>query len=320
MKRSSFMQTCLKKHGNFVWLTMLAFLFLPFVLYGCIPVSSEKKTILTPEEHQWLADHENELTVVTSNWPPYEYFDDEGNYKGYVADYVGLLQKKLNVRFRIIRTKTWAEAEGIALGYKAAMITSIKFSPERAEYLNFAGPFREVPISIIARDSEKETLSLEKMDGRTVATVAGYFTGDAIRKSYPKILVLPVEDELAGVRLLSLGGVDAYIGDVGVVVFNAEREGIRNLRVAGSTDFKYVLNIGSRKDWPIVSTILQKGMNDISLEENDRLYQKWVHVESKTMWETLEFWLIIAGITCLALLSITVVMIWNRTLQSKVDR
>ena len=298
---------------------MFICILLPLLLVACGPQGSSPKELLTADERQWLTEHEDELTVVTSNWPPYEYFDEQGRHSGYVADYIELLQKKIKVRFRVVHTKTWAEAEDLAQTHKVAMITSIKYSADRAEHLNFAGPFRVVPISIVTRDNVKETLSLEKMGGKKVAFVDGYFTGEAIRNSYPSIVVQPVENELTGVRLLSLGGIDAFISDVGVVAYHAERSGITNLRVSGETSYQYVLNIGSRKDWPILRDILQKGMNDISPEENDRLYQKWVHLTTQSIWETREFWLVVVGITVLALTAIGLMLLWNRTLRSRVD-
>ncbi|MHC1758139.1 MAG: EAL domain-containing protein [Negativicutes bacterium] len=311
-----------RRHSKYMftlWIPVACILF-SFFLGACGPQTPGIGELLTADERRWLSENENELTVVTSNWPPYEYFDEQGKYSGYVADYIELLQKKLHVRFRIVHTKTWAEAEALAQTHKVAMITSIKYSAERAAYMNFAGPFRVVPISIITRDTIMDTLALEKMDGKKVAFVAGYFTGEAIRNSYPSIIVQPVENELTGVRLLSLGGIDAFVSDVGVVVYHAQRSGINNLRVAGETNYQYVLNIGARKDWPILRDILQKGMNDISPEENDQLYQKWVRLGTQSIWETREFWLVVVGITLLALTAIGLMLLWNRTLSSRVNR
>jgi diguanylate cyclase (GGDEF)-like protein/PAS domain S-box-containing protein len=297
-----------------VWLVLVCCTFL-LLLSGCMPLQAEKTALLTPEERQWLVAHVDELTVVTSNWPPYEFFEPDGTYRGYVADYVELLQKKLGVRFQIIPTKTWVEAEQMALNHRVAMITTIKYSPERARYLNFAGPFRVVPISIITRDSEQGSISLDKLAGKKVAYVEGYFTGEAMRQSYPKIMLEPVPDDRAGVRLLSLGGADAIVSDVGVVAYYTQREGITNLRVAGDTNYQYVLNIGVRKDWTILAEILQKGMNAISPAEDEQLYQKWMTLKGGKPWESKEFWLIVAGILAVAMIAIGLVSFWNRSLR-----
>jgi diguanylate cyclase (GGDEF)-like protein/PAS domain S-box-containing protein len=298
----------------------VASLFLSLIFLGCMPFKTEKTVLLTVDERQWLAEHADELTVVTSNWPPYEFFEQDGTYRGYVADYVELLQKKLGVRFRVVQTKTWVEAEQMALNHRVAMITTIKYSPERARYLNFAGPFRVVPISIISRDSLPGKISLANLSGKKVAYVEGYFTGEAMRQSYPNIILEPVPDDLAGVRLLSLGGADAFVSDVGVVAYHTQREGINNLRVAGETSYQYVLNIGVRKDWPILAEILQKGMNAISAEEDERLYQKWMALKVLKPWETSEFWFVIVVFFAVSAGAVGLISFWNRSLRVMVSQ
>lgn len=300
------------------WPVLLGFCVMGLLLPGCLPLSTSSDAVLTAQERQWLAEHADELTVVTSNWPPYEFFDSQGAYIGYVADYIDLLQKKLNIKFRVVRTKNWVEAEHLAMTHQVAMITSIVHTPERARKLMFAGPFRVIPISIITRDSVKETLTLANLSGKKVAYVEGYFTGGAIRSNYPNINLQTVPDDLDGIRLLSLGGIDAYISDVGVAVYHAERQGINNLRVAGDTGYQYVLHVGVRKDWPILARVLQKGMNAISAEENERLYHKWVSLKQGNFWQSREFWLIIVVVASIALLIVGLVVFWNWTLRRKV--
>lgn len=292
-----------------------------FLLQSPVALSSYAASpddILTPQERIWLNTHRDQLTVVISNWAPYDFFNNQGAHTGYVAEYLELLQKKLNVRFQLVRTSTWAEAEALALDHKVAMVTSLKSTPERSKRLNFAGPFRIVPVSIVTRDNVFETMTLAKLQGKTVAIVTGYFTVEEIRRDHPGIQIVLVPDDVTGIRQLSLGKVDAFISDVGVVAHFVEREGIHNLKVAGETSYEYVLNIGIRNDWPILADILQKGMDSISPAENDQIYKKWVNLAPRNIWQTQEFWLIMGAIVAVACLIVLLVATWNLTLRRKV--
>ena len=59
--------------------------------------------ILNEEERGWLKEHPVIRFTPDPSFPPFEFFDEQGQFRGIAADYIDLIQKKLNIRFEIIR-------------------------------------------------------------------------------------------------------------------------------------------------------------------------------------------------------------------------
>ena len=53
---------------------------------------------LTDEEQAWLAENQRIRIAPAPNFPPVEFFDEEGVYRGIAADYVNLLESRLGIQ------------------------------------------------------------------------------------------------------------------------------------------------------------------------------------------------------------------------------
>ena len=99
----------------------------------------------------------------------------------------------------------------------------------------------------------------------------------------------------------------------------AESHEITNLRVAGEIDLQFKLAIASRKDWPILNQILQKGLSLISEGEREAIFKKWIHIEG-TGQISRKVWLGLIITAAAILLMIIATLFWNRTLRRQVGQ
>jgi len=66
-------------------------------------IFSRENDPLTPEERTWLTQHDGK--IVLGHDPsarPIDFYDEQGNFRGLAADYVGLLEKKLDKELELI--------------------------------------------------------------------------------------------------------------------------------------------------------------------------------------------------------------------------
>ena len=66
--------------------------------------------ILSEEERGWLNEHPTICFMPDPSFPPFEFFDEQGKFRGIAANYIDRVQKKLNVRFENIRSLSWGES------------------------------------------------------------------------------------------------------------------------------------------------------------------------------------------------------------------
>ena len=82
-------------------------------------------------------------------------------------------------------------------------------------------------------------------------------------------------------------------------------------------DLQFKLAIASRKDWPILNQIMQKGLSLISEKERAVIFNKWIHIQG-TKQISRELWLGLIITTASILLIIIATLVWNRTLRRQV--
>jgi ABC-type amino acid transport substrate-binding protein len=268
-----------KKHPRWLWLTGALFLSAVFILL-MRNFSSGSVDPLTLEERTWLKAHPVIRLAPDPDFPPVEYFDKNGGYNGITRDYVSLIEKKLGVRFKIVRQRDWNEIINKAKS-RIDIYVATK-TPQRAEYMLFTKPFLEFPAVIITREKVKGPLKLENMNGMKVSVVSEYAAHNFIAYNYPKLNLDLVPDVETGVRKVSFGLSDAFVENLATATYYLEKEGITNLRIAGESGYVYRMGFASRKDLPELNQILGKGLAAITVDEK-AIYKKWMPVEPRSL-------------------------------------
>ncbi len=272
---------------------------------------------LTNEEQEWLDNHPVISIASDPAWPPMEFYDDKGVYRGITADYVALLEGKLRITFNANRYKNWDGILQAAKENKIDMITAVTATPEREEYLLFTRPYLHLPTAIIVDSKVQGQLTMQDLKGKKVSVVSGYAVQQYIKNNYPGIEVVPVSDTLEGLRNVAYGKSYALVANVATSSYLMQTEVIPNLRIAGESGYTYHIALATRKDWPLLNTILQKALDSVTPDEQQKILRKWVTTVDKP-WITVEQFFI--GLSALVgVLFVVGIVIWNRQLSHKVE-
>ncbi|WP_147820205.1 ATP-binding protein [Salidesulfovibrio onnuriiensis] len=277
---------------------------------------------LTYEEREWLARHPVIRLGATPSTRPLEYFGEKAVYKGMVADYMALLEQRLEIQFKVVETTNLNKLLAMAKDREVDVIASFRANPVEINYMRFSRPYLEMPTVILVNKNRKEFLRLEDMDDMDLALPKGYAVIDYVHKYYPKIHIQPVYNYLAALLHISFDEIDATIISLPQASYFIEDKGITNLRVAGHTDYRIYNRIATRSDWPILSSILQKGLDSITEKERSQIYRKWVTLDQHYLSFLLhnkQFWGYLIGGILIVFLFIVSIISWNRTLHRRVN-
>lgn len=89
-------------------------LFFVFVsLFAAIVVPSyaaSDSITWTEAELAFREDHPVIRLGVNPGFVPFEFIDDDGEYKGITADYLALISEKTGLQFEVVQGLTWPEA------------------------------------------------------------------------------------------------------------------------------------------------------------------------------------------------------------------
>lgn len=292
---------------------------LSLLVLGAPPVpvhgrKNEGNALLTPSERQWLNRHADDIVVApTPNYPPVDFFNDDGAHSGIAADILAQIEKRLGVRFTRKQLKSWHEIIAQAKARTIDVTTIAQRTPRREKFWLFTKPYLEVPTVIVAREDSPDSLSLGNLHDLDVAIVKGYAIDEYLDRHHPGLSLTPVPDDLTGLQKLSFGEFDAMIADLPTASYLISKWGITNLRIAGNTGHKYHYAIASRNDRPVLNQILGKALAAIPAEKRRAIVDRWITMEHRAF-----PWVKTAVVIGLLIFFLTAFFIWNRILHQRV--
>lgn len=92
---------------------------------------------LTQAESNWLQSHPEIRLSPDPDFLPIEFVSESGQYTGIAADYVALIEKKLGIKFKILKFKNWSEVLEKTKNKESDMWGAATPTPQRLEYMSF---------------------------------------------------------------------------------------------------------------------------------------------------------------------------------------
>ena len=274
---------------------------------------SAGRVALTRREQAWLKEHPLIRVGYDPDFPPLEFLDEQGKYTGIGADYLSLLQQHLGIEFQIVPAiKNWTQTVEMAKARQLDVLPVLTPSRERSEYLEFTRPYINYTRVILTRDDFPFIAGLKDLSGKRVGIVAGYYQQDVHEHDGADIKLVQEKSTLDGLKALSAGEVDAFLGDIITSAYTIRKFNLTNLKYAATTEAKMPgFAIGVRSDWPELVSILDKGLNSISEEEHHAIFDKWVSLRFEQTFDYSLLWKIILAFS----LVLAMVLWWNRQIR-----
>ncbi len=228
---------------------------------------------LTPDEVAWLAANQPIMLGSTDNWPPFDMVNGEGEHIGINADYIALLGEILNADIRSSLTPLWSDVLVRARTGKVQGITAIPLAAEYQKDFEFTRPYTKNPVVLITR--EQETGS-ELADYKRIATVTGNdFSAELLPEQFSGLRYY--DTTLAVFQAVLTGEVDAYIGWLADAQFLMRQYAIKGLKVALTIESEQQnLRIGVPKSLPVLRSILDKGLGQITQPQKQQILNRWL--------------------------------------------
>jgi signal transduction histidine kinase/ABC-type amino acid transport substrate-binding protein/FixJ family two-component response regulator len=273
---------------------------------------------LTPAEQMWLSQNPVIHYGIDPDWPPLE-FQEGGRHVGFSADYLDLVGQRLGIRFEHVPTRDWSETLRLILEQRIDLVPCVGITEERRAFLEFTRPYLSFPLVIITRKDEGGIKSMEDLRGRSVAVAEDYYTHERLEADYPDVRLVLAASDAAALRVLSTGGADAFIGNLAVVTYFIEQEGLTNLKVAAPTEYEdSELAIGVRKDWPELAALIQKALDSLTEPEQQAVLRRWITVRYEHGIDMGFVRRVVLTTTAVAAAILAVVILWNRSLQRQI--
>jgi len=245
---------------------------------------------LTEAQKLWLKDHPVIRLASDIAWPPFESVDKDGQYLGIAADYMGLVEQKLGIRFEVEKNKPWPEVVKAVKTRQLDVFSCVAETEERLEYVNFTRPYLSFPMVMVTTDNIHHIDGISGLENLTIGVVKSYATHEYLKANHPELTLNLVNSTEEGLKAVSQERMDVFIDNIASATTIIQTTGLTNLKISGEMPLRYELGMAVRKDWPEFIPILQRALDSISNEQRKEIHNKWIEVRYDYGFDYSLFW------------------------------
>jgi len=292
-----------------------------------VPAKTGTPVALTAAERAWLDTHPDILLVYADGYEPEVIVDPDGTYRGILVDVLSELNTRLGARLTLEVGSVAPELERVRRKEAAGVLA---IHPDHARRRGLIGTrvyFWVYPAGFTQRGVDFDEAA--DLAGKRVAVVDGvYFAEQLIAKYGHGATVLKVRNALEGLGRVSQGEVDVFLGKSthSFLVTKYQLLGLTQPFLFSDDPVPGAMAV--RPDWPILATILDKGLASFDSGEIESTVAKWmgaslpesvlpsVRYQQGLRWSEILPW-VGSGLAGAALV-VGVVLVWNRALKREV--
>ena len=241
-------------------------------------ISKKEDIGLKREEQAFLASHPLIKVHNESDWPPFNFYD-KSKPQGLSIDYMNLLAEKLGIQIEYVTGPSWNEFLEMIKHKQLDVMLNIVRTEDRLKYLLYTETYIRNP-NVIVSSEKKLYQSIEDLFGKTVAFPRGFFYEEILKKNYPRIKRLPLENTLECLKAITFGDADATLGESAVIRDLIAKNMLTGLTISGEADLGNPdlanLRIGVRDDWHLLQSAIIKAMAAVTPDQMSELRQRWL--------------------------------------------
>ncbi|CAM8626657.1 HisJ ABC-type amino acid transport/signal transduction systems, periplasmic component/domain [Comamonadaceae bacterium] len=241
-----------------------------------------------------------------------------GKVQGLSMDVLDILKPRLGADVQVLPPDNLANILLAARRGEVDLISSLRPTPERAEFLAFTEPYVKVPAVLVVKQGPVPP-TLKDLVGRSVAVGKGYAVESFVRANYPQVRWVALPDDVTALQSLMRGEVDGVVADVASVSDATRHSGIRGVQVVESLPFEYELSFAYRKELPALGEALNAGLKEITPATRQALIRRWIDTSTLTYEDPRLTWVRKLAMV-LSVLALVMVGVWRLRSKRTSDR
>lgn len=280
-------------------------------LFSC-GISNEPQIPLTNEESSWLKEKESLVFTIDKDYPPYSYFNEEGQLVGLNVDFIRLIEEKLGISVILVESK-WDEALDRAMNHEVDGVINATPLEKRKAKLNFTINFMESARAMVVKHGNSKLLNQKELHLRTVvAAIKGSVHSAWLKDEHPQYEIIEVHTLQDAFEALIFDKVDMIFDDLVPLNFHISAMNLDGIKVV-SVKFEGPRDgIGLRNDDDLLLSVMNKAINAISGGEMAAIKKKWIFISEK------EDHTLLYGFSIILIILVVAFMILNWSLRNSI--
>lgn len=236
-------------------------------------------TALSKEEAQYLSSKTEIRMCVDPNWMPFEQINKNQEYVGIGAEVMQIISKRINKPIVLIPTETWSETLDNFKDQKCDVIPMAANTPSRQPLMDFTTPYINESFVVATTEDKFFIQDSQELSNLKLGVVSDYALTELLKQSNPDIEIIHVESAVEGLRKVQNNELFGYIDALPSIAYTIQKNRMLNLKIAGRLEFDIALSLATRKDEPVLQSIMQKTLGDIGEEKIRSIVGKWITIK-----------------------------------------
>ncbi len=233
----------------------------------------------TPEQQQFLQQHDTIVVGGEMDWPPLDYVEN-GVYKGVARDYLEEIARLTGLDLKIVTGHSWPELMAMLSRGELDMLPMMYWSEQRAKAFLLSRPYLSVRHYVFSRNGNNQLESLRDLHGKTIAIPKGYAPIEILQTEHPEINLQEVNSELDAIDRVMTGHADAVLINTAGFAYYSQKHNILGLEPAFPVQFAISdLHMAVRKELPLLREVVQRALDSIDNEQAVGIMRRWTGSE-----------------------------------------
>jgi len=239
-------------------------------------LENSKQIYLTLDEKRYLKNKKILRVCSLSNGLPYGKFED-GESKGISSEFISLVSNKLNINVKTIPFD-WKNTISRLESNQCDIIPLIIKTTNRNKVMAFTSGYINQTLVIATRKEQLFIDQIEKVGNKKIAVLKNTAFVDILKEEYPKINLFYVNSASEGLKKVDNSEVFAYVDTLVSTSYTMRKKSFTNLKIAGKMEKEIPLSMSTRINEPLLTSILDKALNNISKKEKDDILNNWISI------------------------------------------
>jgi polar amino acid transport system substrate-binding protein len=226
---------------------------------------------------------DRELVVASSaTYTPFAFENKDKQIVGFDIDIVNAIARQQHLKLRIVNTPFTSIFASLNNGDVDFVISGVTINDKRKQSFDFSAPYFDAR-QLIAVPKNSPVKSLKDLDGKKVSVVSGSTADDVMSREVGKTNpnIRRFESTPLIISELASGGVDAAIGDNGVIAYRvSQNPGLKTVEDANFPKEYYGIVV--RKGDKALLDKIDAGLAAIRADGSyNVIYKKWFNQDFK---------------------------------------
>ena len=246
-------------------------IFLALVLLFVINLFAQVE--LTNEEKTFLKTNPIIKIGTLKDFPPYDMVDENNKYDGFNADIIKAINKHTGANLMVFPYDTWAQVYEEATSANIHGIIGLSWSKQREEkYFYYSDPYHYSPYSVIVHKSNNSIKHFKDIAHKKILVRTNSITETIIKSHFKNPIIIYCDSVEQIYEKINNKEGDVFLD----VNLDAQILKKYDLKIVTELyDKAGELYIGVHHKFPLLHSIIKKGLASISLEEMISMRNKW---------------------------------------------